>query len=69
MSLESREVRMLNVFAGFGFEADFQSLTAEGTCTSCEVTQDHSAYWTPTLHFLYSNGTSVMVQQIGGMLA
>ncbi|KAK4953835.1 hypothetical protein LTR10_008439 [Elasticomyces elasticus] len=54
---------------GFGFEADFDSLTAPGSCTSCEVTQDHSAYWTPTMHFMYSNGTSVMVQQIGGMLA
>lgn len=39
------------------------------SCTSCEVTQDKSAYWTPSLHFLYDNGTSVVVPQIGGMLA
>lgn len=54
---------------GFGFDADYESLTAEGTCTSCQVIQDHSVYWTPTLHFMYSNGTSVMVEQVGGMLA
>jgi hypothetical protein len=28
-----------------------------------------SAYWTPTLNFIYSNGTTVMVPQVGGMLA
>lgn len=38
-------------------------------CTSCEVTQDMSAYWTPSLHFVYSNGSSVIVPQVGGMLA
>lgn len=38
-------------------------------CTSCEVTQDMSAYWTPSLHFMYSNGSSVIVPQVGGMLA
>lgn len=39
------------------------------SCTSCEVTQDKSAYWTPSLHFQYSNGTTVIVPQVGGMLA
>lgn len=48
---------------------DFKALTADDTCTSCEVTQDHSAYWTPSVHFQYSNGTNVMVPQVGGMLA
>ena len=28
-----------------------------------------SAYWTPTLNFIYSNGTTVIVEQVGGMLA
>ena len=41
----------------------------ESDCTSCEVTQDKSAYWTPSLHFLYPNGSSVIVPQVGGMLA
>ncbi|KAK5137794.1 hypothetical protein LTR08_007366 [Meristemomyces frigidus] len=54
---------------GFGFDATYETLNATGSCTSCEVTQDHSAYWTPALYFLYDNGTSVKVEQVGGMLA
>lgn len=50
-------------------ESTYADLTAEGACTSCAVTQDHSAYWTPALYFVYSNGSSVIVPQIGGMLA
>ncbi|ORY19293.1 hypothetical protein BCR34DRAFT_210422 [Clohesyomyces aquaticus] len=38
-------------------------------CTSCRVKQDKSAYWTPTMNFIYQNGTTVVVPQIGGMLA
>ena len=57
------------IVAGFSPTADFESLTADGTCTACSVTQDHSAYWTPPLYFQYSNGTTVMVPQVGGMLA
>lgn len=53
---------------GFSWDATYESLTAPGSCTACEVTQDHSAYWAPTLNFMYDNGTSVMVPQIGGML-
>lgn len=51
------------------FDADYDKLTAEGTCTACDVKEDHSAYWTPALYFQYKNGTTVMVQQVGGMLA
>ncbi|KAF2140371.1 uncharacterized protein K452DRAFT_230488 [Aplosporella prunicola CBS 121167] len=40
-----------------------------GDCTSCQVTQDKSAYWTPPLYFQYTNGTTVIVPQMGGMLA
>ncbi|KAK3073794.1 hypothetical protein LTR53_004318 [Teratosphaeriaceae sp. CCFEE 6253] len=65
----SDHVHTIHGGGGFGFETDFDTLTASDSCTSCEVTQDHSAYWTPTVEFLYSNGTSVMVQQVGGMLA
>ena len=53
----------------FGFETTFADLQAKDSCTSCEVTQDHSAYWTPTMHFMYNNGTTVMVPNVGGMLA
>ena len=41
----------------------------DSSCTSCGVKEDHSAYWTPALYFQYSNGTNVMVDQVGGMLA
>jgi hypothetical protein len=54
---------------GFGFDANYDTLTASDTCTACSVQQDHSAYWAPTLNFIYSNGTTAMVQQVGGMLA
>jgi hypothetical protein len=50
-------------------DATYEDLTAEGACTSCAVTQDKSAYWTPALYFVYSNGSSVMVPQVGGLLA
>lgn len=55
--------------ADFGFTTTYADLNATGSCTSCEVTQDHSAYWTPSLHFMFDNGTTVMVEQVGGMLA
>ena len=38
-------------------------------CTSCSVTQDKSAYWTPPLYFVDSNGKAEMVPNQGGMLA
>jgi hypothetical protein len=50
-------------------DATYSDLTAEGACTSCAVTQDKSAYWTPALYFVYSNGSSVIVPQVGGLLA
>ncbi|KAK5119867.1 hypothetical protein LTR85_007193 [Meristemomyces frigidus] len=65
----SGHVHTIHGGGGFGFDATYETLTAQDSCTSCEVTQDHSAYWTPTLHFLYTNGTAVMVEQVGGMLA
>ncbi|KAH9828343.1 hypothetical protein Tdes44962_MAKER09383 [Teratosphaeria destructans] len=64
----SGHVHTIHGGGGFSFDADYQSLNSSN-CTSCEVTQDHSAYWTPALYFQYSNGTSIMVDQVGGMLA
>lgn len=41
-----------------------------GDCTSCRVTQDKSAYWTPAMYFKdASTGELEAVEQIGGMLA
>lgn len=64
----SSHVHTIHGGGGMGFNADYQSLTSSN-CTSCEVTQDHSAYWTPALYFMYTDGTAVMVPQVGGMLA
>lgn len=61
--------RHLTVAQDFGFDTTFEDLTASDSCTSCAVKQDHSAYWTPALYFMYENGTSTLVPQIGGMLA
>lgn len=66
-SISSKQADSFTV-AGFGLNATFDSLV-HSTCTSCQVKQDKSAYWTPTLNFMYDNGTTVMVEQNGGMLA
>ncbi|KAF1986519.1 hypothetical protein K402DRAFT_332352 [Aulographum hederae CBS 113979] len=52
----------------FNFDSKYDDLMASD-CTSCRVTQDKSAYWTPPLNFMYPNGTTVAVPQVGGMLA
>lgn len=49
-------------------DADGDTLK-NGDCTSCAVTQDKSAYWTPALYFMHENGTSQIVEEVGGMLA
>ncbi|KZF20149.1 hypothetical protein L228DRAFT_240704 [Xylona heveae TC161] len=52
----------------FGFDTSYDDLMkSEGT--SCEVTQDKSAYWTPALYFQHANGSTEMVEEHGGMLA
>ncbi|KAH7413660.1 hypothetical protein DE146DRAFT_2465 [Phaeosphaeria sp. MPI-PUGE-AT-0046c] len=38
-------------------------------CTSCQFTDDKSAYWTPSLHFVHASGKVEIVPQVGGMLA
>ncbi|KAJ4412131.1 hypothetical protein N0V85_003713 [Neurospora sp. IMI 360204] len=54
--------------SGFSDNAEFDDLM-NGDCTSCAVTQDKSAYWTPSLYFQHANGSYELVQQVGGMLA
>jgi len=57
----------------FGQTTDYESLAQcadeEYNCTSCGVTEDMSAYWTPPLYFQHTNGTVEMVPNVGGMLA
>lgn len=55
--------------AGFAETASYESLT-ESNCTSCAVTQDKSAYWTPIPYFQdNSTGKYEAVSNTGGMLA
>ncbi|KAF2198806.1 hypothetical protein GQ43DRAFT_143125 [Delitschia confertaspora ATCC 74209] len=54
--------------SNFGMDVTYDDLM-DSDCTSCRVTQDKSAYWTPSLHFVHANGTVEVVPQVGGMLA
>lgn len=54
--------------ADFGMNSNSQTLR-ESSCTSCAVTQDLSAYWTPALYFMHTNGSAELVEEVGGMLA
>jgi len=54
---------------GFSETSDHADLLA-GECTSCQVAEDKSAYWTPALYFQNAaTGEFQLVQQVGGMLA
>lgn len=56
-------------FTGFGPSSGFSDLRA-GDCTSCEVAEDKSVYWTPPPYFRNSaTGEFSEVNQVGGMLA
>lgn len=58
-----------NKLVGFSESATYDDLRG-ADCTSCSVTQDKSAYWTPALYFQdASTGEYELVQQDGGMLA
>ncbi|KAF8848098.1 hypothetical protein BDZ45DRAFT_698671 [Acephala macrosclerotiorum] len=65
----SEHAHALHGSDGLSITASYESLLA-GSCTSCEVTQDKSAYWTPALYFLNSETNEyTLVEQVGGMLA
>ncbi|OJJ07946.1 hypothetical protein ASPVEDRAFT_143405 [Aspergillus versicolor CBS 583.65] len=54
---------------GFTWDAD-RSTLLEGSCTSCAVRQDKSAYWAPSLYFVDNEtGDSELVDEVGGLLA
>lgn len=36
-------------------------------CTSCQIVEDKSTYWTPALYFQHDNGSFELVQTTGGM--
>ncbi|QSZ31120.1 hypothetical protein DSL72_000683 [Monilinia vaccinii-corymbosi] len=54
---------------GLGIKSGYDELMASN-CTSCSVTQDKSAYWTPSIYFKNAaTGKFQLVEQVGGMLA
>ncbi|KFY11004.1 hypothetical protein V491_07369, partial [Pseudogymnoascus sp. VKM F-3775] len=55
--------------SGFTESAGSDELLA-GDCTSCAVSEDKSAYWTPPMYFKdASTGEYTLVDQVGGMLS
>ncbi|KAJ5637124.1 hypothetical protein N7490_007003 [Penicillium lividum] len=64
----SPHVHSIHGGGNFGMSSDMDSLL-ESNCTSCGVLQDFSAYWTPGLYFMHTNGTAEVVPEVGGMLA
>ncbi|KAG0642261.1 hypothetical protein HOY80DRAFT_917857 [Tuber brumale] len=53
-----------NRFSESSLEADL----LQSSCSSCQVKQDRSAYWTPVLYFQDEAGNFNAVNQTGGML-
>ncbi|KAJ5649325.1 uncharacterized protein N7484_003048 [Penicillium longicatenatum] len=64
----SSHVHSIHGGGNFGMSSDSTTLR-ESNCTSCAVTQDLSAYWTPALYFMHTNGSAQIVPEVGGMLS
>ncbi|TGO16122.1 hypothetical protein BTUL_0032g00860 [Botrytis tulipae] len=65
----SPHAHVIHGSSGFGESSGYDDLMA-GNCTSCGVSQDKSAYWTPSLYFRDdATGQYQLVEQVGGMLA
>lgn len=52
--------------SNIGINSTYQSMF-NSECTSCEITADKSAYWTPTLYYSYPNGSFLEVGHNGGV--
>ncbi|KAJ5664877.1 uncharacterized protein N7477_007325 [Penicillium maclennaniae] len=63
----SGHIHAVHGAGNFGMSSDMNTLL-DSSCTSCAVEQDMSAYWTPPLYFMHTNGSAELVPQIGGML-
>lgn len=61
--------KLMESCAGFADTATYESLN-DANCTSCAVTEDKSAYWSPIPYFKDSStGEFQKVSNVGGMLA
>jgi hypothetical protein len=68
LTVDVRQATADMLSSGFGKTTEYADLAAS-KCTSCSVSQDKSAYWTPVLYFQDSAGKFHLVDQVGGMLA
>ncbi|KAJ4244397.1 hypothetical protein NW762_014525 [Fusarium torreyae] len=60
----SAHVHKLSGASNINIDSSFESLQAS-RCTSCEVQDDKSAYWTPQLFYQHANGSFQMVPNGG----
>ncbi|KAF9779950.1 hypothetical protein IL306_000936 [Fusarium sp. DS 682] len=63
----SAHVHKLSGASNINIDSTFDSLQAS-RCTSCEVQDDKSAYWTPQLFYQYANGSFQMVPNGGTVI-
>jgi hypothetical protein len=56
-----------NHILDFGVNASYESLL-NSECSTCEVQDDKSAYWTPLLYYQYPNGSLINVPQSGAVV-
>lgn len=66
-ALQNETDGTLTLIPGFGISSTYDDLM-NGDCTSCQVTQDKSVYWHPSVYFKGEDGTFTLVGQTGGML-
>ena len=59
-----QSIPWLTFVIDIGFNSTYNDLRA-ANCTSCEVSADKSAYWTPLLYYQHSNGSFEEVPNIG----
>ncbi|KAI0835291.1 hypothetical protein F5Y06DRAFT_137624 [Hypoxylon sp. FL0890] len=65
----SPHIHTVHGSSGFSLAATYDDLIG-GSCTSCAVKQDKSAYWTPALYFQDAETKEFdIAPQVGGMLA
>ncbi|KAI1414345.1 hypothetical protein F5Y13DRAFT_188452 [Hypoxylon sp. FL1857] len=65
----SPHIHTVHGSSGFSLGATYEDLMG-GSCTSCAVKQDMSAYWTPAFYFQDAETKEFnLVPQVGGMLA
>ncbi|QDS68580.1 hypothetical protein FKW77_000587 [Venturia effusa] len=62
----AKHAHLIHGGLNFDMSTSFEDLRAS-SCSSCQVPEDKSAYWVPSLHFYHDDGTFEAVPQIGGL--